>query len=197
MSESWDEHAPEWDGNADVRLYAEQAFASLGAIADITDPVWRSKRVLDFGCGTGLLAEKIAPFVTEVIAVDSSAEMVAVLRAKGIGNVTALHADILDEQFDRETGWFSDFDLICASSVCAFLADYEAAVRLLAGALKPGGRFVQWDWQGDEADGFGLSETRIENALKAAGLRAIRVEKAFSMQSEEGAMPVLVGSGMA
>ena len=39
-------------------------------------------RVLDFGCGTGLLTEKIAPLVNEIVAIDSSPKMIEVLRKK-------------------------------------------------------------------------------------------------------------------
>ena len=81
MSEdSWGEQAPTWDTNPAVVAYADAAFASLG------DRIRPGMRVLDFGCGTGLLTERIAPHVAEVMAVDASPAMIEVLTAKRLPN---------------------------------------------------------------------------------------------------------------
>ena len=195
MSDSWNEHADGWDANPAVKHYADQAFASLDARLGITAAGWASGRVLDFGCGTGLLAGKIAPNVHEVIAVDSSDRMIAVLKNKGIRNITAVHGDILDHDFPLDPRAFADFDLVYASSVCSFLPDYPNAVAALARMLRPGGDFVQWDWLASGSDGFGLSEAEIRRALGAAQLHDIRVEPAFEIEAEGAALPVLVGTG--
>tara|TARA_R110002020_G_scaffold87061_1_gene214887 strand:+ start:2209 stop:2802 length:594 start_codon:yes stop_codon:yes gene_type:complete len=196
MSDDWDKHAATWDANADARFYAEQAFASLNALIKLRDTSWKSKRVLDFGCGTGLLAEKIAPYVKELVAIDTSQRMIAALTKKNIGNVTAIHADFLDSDYQHEGNRFSDFDLVYAASVCSFLPSYEHAVAVLTRALKQGGHFVQWDWQASAEDGFGLTETQFGDALKRARLGSIRVEPAFAIQADGQTMPVLIGSGV-
>ena len=67
---------------------------SLIRHVNVDDNEWKSKRILDFGCGTGLLTEKLAPLVREVIAVDTSPNMIDVLRRKEIGNVTTICTDI-------------------------------------------------------------------------------------------------------
>lgn len=55
------------------------------------------ERLLDLGCGTGLLALRVAPFVAEVVAVDPSAEMLAVggreAERLGIDNVRWLQGE--------------------------------------------------------------------------------------------------------
>ena len=79
MTDNWNEHASSWDDKPEVKLYADKAFASLVAQTDLRGAGWTSKRVLDFGCGTGLLAQKVAPYVGELIAVDTSEKMIAVL----------------------------------------------------------------------------------------------------------------------
>jgi len=195
MTDSWNEHADGWDDNAAVQLYASRAFASLDARIDFGRAGWKSRRVLDFGCGTGLLAEKIAPHVHEVMAVDTSEQMVAVLQGKGIRNVTAVHGDILDNDFAADERRYSDFDLICASSVCSFLPDYQNAVTALARLLRPAGHFVQWDWLASDGDGFGLSEVQIRDALGRAQLHNIQVEPAFEIEADGQTLPVLVGFG--
>ena len=165
MTDTWNKHADGWDDNPDVKLYADQAFASLVSTTDIRGPGWASKRVLDFGCGTGLLAQKVAPHVCELIAVDTSEKLIAVLENKHIPNVIAVHGDILATDHRCDVDLKLGFDLIYASSVCGFLADYEGAVLALGRLLRPGGRFIQWDWRASDGDDFGLSENKIRNAL--------------------------------
>ncbi len=196
MTDDWNDYADGWDDNDDVRRYASRAFTTLDEHLDIRGKYWRSKRVLDFGCGTGLLAEKIAPFVEEVVAVDTSENMIAVLQEKQLHNVRAVHGDILAGDVSGLENGFSDFDLICASSVCAFLPDYSGAVAVLAGLLNKGGHFVQWDWHASDDDGFGLTPNQMKAALEAATLGSIRVEQIFEFKSEEQVMPVLIGAGV-
>ncbi len=147
MTDTWDDHADGWDDKAAVKLYADHSFASLVAKTDLCNAGWSSKRVLDFGCGTGILAQKIAPHVDELVADDTSEAMIAVLRNKNIRNVIAVHGDILATDYQSEADLDSKFDLIYASSVCGFLPDYSNAVQALARLLKLGGYFIQWGWR--------------------------------------------------
>lgn len=56
MSESWDDYADEWDDNGDDIRYSEEALRTLnGAYYPA------GLDILDFGCGTGLLTEKLSP----------------------------------------------------------------------------------------------------------------------------------------
>lgn len=197
MTDTWNGHADGWDDNPDVKFYADQAFASLVSTIDFRGTGWTSKRVLDFGSGTGLLAQKVAPYVGELIAVDTSDRMIAILENKNITNVSAVHVDILAAEHRCEVDLQSGFDLIYASSVCSFLPDYESAVLALARLLRPGGSFIQWDWQASDGDDFGLSENRIRDALQTAGFGSIRVRQAFTIETDGKTMPVLVGAGIA
>ena len=192
MRDEWKAHAEIWDQNDDARFFSEQAFSSLIEHVDLHDEAWRARRVFDFGCGTGLLTQQLAPWVAEVVALDASPAMLEVLRAKAIPNVRVVGADIDDEAV-HTAGWFADFDLIVASSVCSFLPDYPATLRRLAQALAPGGTFVQWDWLlGDDADegDDGLTLTTVTQALVGAEWVASKVESAFSIGDDA---PVLIG----
>lgn len=193
MAESWDEHAKSWDQEEPIRVYADQAFASLIEHVHVRDKGWTSKRVLDFGCGTGLLTEKLAPLVGEIVAVDTSSAMIDVLRQKRIGNVTAICDDIIDGSRPISEARLSNFDLIVASSVCSFLPDYEIAVEILSSSLSPTGYFVQWDWLSAGEDGFGLTTDRISSAFAGANLRCIHVDQAFNIKIDDEEMPVLIG----
>lgn len=197
MTDTWNDHADGWDDNPDVKFYADQAFASLVATTDVRSPSWASKRVLDFGSGTGSLAQKVAPYVSELIAVDTSEKMIAVLEKKNIPNVIAVHGDILVANHEHDLDLKSGFDLIYASSVCGFLPDYEGTVLALAQLLRVGGRFIQWDWQAADGDDIGLSKPKVRDALQTANFGSIQVEQAFSIETDEQTLPVLIGTGVA
>lgn len=193
MSEDWDEHAKNWDRDQQVRHYADQAFVSLTEHLNVHANEWKSKRILDFGCGTGLLTEKLAPLVRDVIAVDISPVMIDVLHKKEIGNVTAICVDMDDHAVRSSASWFSDFDLIVASSVCGFLPNYEYTVGVLSKTLNAAGYFVQWDWLSSGDDDSGLTMDRVSNAFGGADLECIHVGEAFAITVGDEKMTVLLG----
>jgi SAM-dependent methyltransferase len=187
----WDDHAAGWDSDEDVRAYAELAFRSLTeAIAPLL-PDLSERRVLDFGCGTGLLSEKLAPLCREIVAVDTSAGMIAALRDKlakgGEEKIRPLRTEITATAVTRHPELAETFDLIVASSVCSFLPDYEATLRDLALLLKPGGCFAQWDWSAD------LPAARIRSAYQQTGWETLVVEEAFALTVEGESLPVVMG----
>jgi len=75
-ADSWDDFAADWDNEPDVRKYADKAFESWQRKAAPLISSMAETRVLDFGCGTGLLTEKLAPLCQHVVAVDTSVEKI-------------------------------------------------------------------------------------------------------------------------
>lgn len=189
MSQEWDEYASDWDSNEDVIAYSEKAFKTLLDAVDI-----KHMRVLDFGCGTGLLTERMSPLVKEIVALDSSKQMINRLVKKKLANVITV-SEQLSESLIRESELFAEkFDLIVASSVCSFLPEYEKTLSLLKSLLVDGGIFIQWDWLSEESGcGFGLSLEQVENAYKNTGLKLQTLKQVFYMESSEGEIPVLFG----
>ncbi len=189
MSESWDQYAEGWDSNADAILFSENAYNSLCRISDLD-----GLAILDFGCGTGLLTERMASRAERVLALDSSAKMISVLRQKRLRNVETLVGELSENAIKTTSALQSKFDMIVASSVCAFIDDYEGTLRLVKNLLKPGGIFVQWDWFGDAAStNFGLTAEAVESAFVAAGLRVSSIDKPFSVNNKSMPMQVLMG----
>lgn len=83
-------HAGHWDdlrGELFGRRFTDQALLGL------LDPAWT---VADLGCGTGNAAELLAPWVAEVVAVDSSPEMLDAARRRlpGCDNIRFVLADL-------------------------------------------------------------------------------------------------------
>lgn len=189
MSDSWDDYADSWDANPDVATYADKAFDSLCQVISLD-----GLKVLDFGCGTGKLTEKIADAAASVVGVDTSTKMIAVLRQKSIPNLTPLAGDISSVPITQHPALKGDFDLVVASSVCAFVDDFESTLLVLKSLLKDGGTFIQWDWQrsSSQAD-FGFTIESITEAYANVGLELVRVTQAFSLPAEDGSMTVLMG----
>lgn len=146
-------------------------------------------RVLDFGCGTGLLTDLLVEVAASITGVDTSRGMLAVLDRKiddrGWTTVAAVPAVPPDEVFD----------LVVCSSVCSFVDDYPGIVLDLVTRLRPGGVFVQWDWERVDDDPHGLGRDEIRSALRHAGLERIDVRTAFTVEMEGEDMQPLVGHG--
>ncbi len=186
----WDEYAAGWDEALGTRVYAEGAYRSLLDVLDADARSLDGLRVLDFGCGTGLLTEFLVHRVLSVDAVDTSAAMRQILSSKvierGWGNV-AVHADLPD----------GPFDLVVCSSVLGFVDDYPAVVARLADRLVPGGLFVQWDWARDDEDpgSGGLDPDEMRATLEAAGLSGVAVGVGFEASVDGEEMRPLMGRG--
>jgi len=191
MGNEWDDYAEGWDSDPSARAYADAAFDSLVELLESVDSALEGASVLDFGCGTGLLTEKMVTGGATVFAVDTSPAMLDVVRAKVVerGWATVRLSDTVPG--DEKT-----FDLVVCSSVCAFVDDYPATVAQLVTCLRPGGAFVQWDWERTGDDEFGLSRQEISAVLAGAGLDGITVRPAFSVDVEGHTMSPLVGSGL-
>lgn len=190
MSDSWDEYASDWDANKDAKAYAENAFETLCDTVNFND-----LNVLDFGCGTGLLTEKLSPIANQIVALDSSQKMIDVLNDKTLINVSTLSTFLSKESIDANQILHGRFDLIVASSVCSFLTNYEDTLILLKSLLTKNGVFVQWDWLAkEEGVGPGLTENKVQSALHSAGFNTINITQPFILESSKGSMAVLMAS---
>ena len=94
-------------------------------------------RVLDLGCGTGLVGVELSEIAGEIVGVDLSAEMLSRSREKGV--YAALHhAEVAAWLKTDDTR----YDLITAAEVVIYLGDMAPIMPLIARRLAPGGRFI-------------------------------------------------------
>ncbi len=189
MDNEWDEYAQDWDGDETAVRYAKEAFNALSKLVNVA-----GAKLLDFGCGTGLLTERLSPLANHIVALDTSSKMLAVLSGKNFPNVTTINEPLSVELIAAHSSFRKGFDVVVASSVCGFLPDYEATLSLVKSLLDPAGTFVQWDWlsQGEESD-FGLSEARVISAYKQSGMSLVALTQPFSISAGGNVMPVLMG----
>jgi len=94
----------------------------------------REARVLELGCGTGLILQRVAKVARDAVGIDLSEGMAQRARERGldvrIGNVCELPFD------DGE------FDLTYSFKVLAHVPEVEEALREAARVTKPGGHLV-------------------------------------------------------
>jgi len=91
------------------------------------------ERILDVGCGDGVLTKKIADLGCHVVGVDSSPELVACARKLGL--------EVLEQSATRmQPG--RRFDAVFSNAALHWIKDADAVIARVAGALRPRGRFV-------------------------------------------------------
>ena len=118
-----------------ARRYAETAHfvPELGAaVLDLLAP-YPGERVLDLGCGDGVLTDRIVASGAAVVAVDAAPDMVAAARVRGIDARVMRGQDLT---FERE------FDAVFSNAALHWMRPPEAVLSGVRRALKPGGRFV-------------------------------------------------------
>jgi trans-aconitate methyltransferase len=93
------------------------------------------ERILDLGCGPGQLTAKIAEAGAHVVGIDSSPDMIGQARQ----NYPKLDFRLLNA---TQFNFPEEFDAVFSNAVLHWVTDAEAAVRNIAEALRPGGRFV-------------------------------------------------------
>ena len=91
--------------------------------------------ILDLGCGTGHLTEKLASFGANVVGIDSAKTMIEQARSH-YPNLEFEVADATDLQFPEQ------FDAVFSNAVLHWIKEHDKVVAGINRALIPGGRFV-------------------------------------------------------
>ena len=108
-------------------------------VSDLGQPVLdllaprAGERILDLGCGDGVLTERLVAAGCRVVGVDGSPAQVAAARARG------LDAHVMDGQaltFENE------FDAVFSNAAMHWMKRADAVIAGVHRALHPGGRFV-------------------------------------------------------
>lgn len=157
----------------------------------------RFKRVLDLGCGTGLMGEAVRGRAEELVGVDLSEKMVETARRK----------QVYDRLAVADLAYFlaaepEPFDLILAADVFVYLPDLKPVCAAVAHKLLPDGQFA-YTVETHEGDGailrdtlrFAQGERHLREAASAAGMQIRLLENVAIRQEQnlpvEGLLAVL------
>src|SRR5262245_5771995 len=119
----------------DPAVYARNAryVSDLGApVVELLAPK-AGERILDLGCGDGVLTKKLVDLGCEVVAIDSSAAQIEAARKLG------LDAHVMNGE---ELPFHEEFDAVFSNAVLHWIKNADPMIAGVYRALKPGGRFV-------------------------------------------------------
>ncbi|MCL2228581.1 MAG: class I SAM-dependent methyltransferase [Firmicutes bacterium] len=186
----FDKDALTWD--------TERAIKRAKVISEkIFDTIKTKKdgRVLEWGCGTGLVSFNLKDQFKEIVLMDSSKGMIDVLKDKikvaNAKNMQPVHMDFFTEDFDG-----AKFDAIYNSMALHHVADTNGAVKKFFDMLNPGGKIsiVELDaedgsFHGDIENYEGLNgfeHDYLRGVFEKVGFKNIKIETFYS-----GIRPVL------
>src|SRR5215471_19189684 len=138
----------------DPATYARNArfVSDLGApVVELLAPK-PGQRILDLGCGDGVLTKKLADIGCEIVAIDSSGPQIEAARKLG------LDAHVMPAE---ELQFQGEFDAVFSNAVLHWIKRVDLVMTGVYRSLKPGGRFVA------ECGGYGCVH-KIRTALVQA-----------------------------
>ena len=164
-----------WDAERE-RLFGRGI--ELRAFPALLDPTWV---VADLGCGTGIVADALAPHVRRVVGVDTSPFQLkeARRRLRRHANVELREAALEALPLDA-----ASVDAALLVLVLHYLPEPLQALEEAVRVLRPGGRLLVLDMEAHAREEYrlrlrhvwqGFAREQIEEWLHEAGLQAVRV----------------------
>lgn len=95
----------------------------------------KGERILDIGCGTGDLADKLFQYEVDVTGIDKSENMINQACIK-YPHIRFMAKDVLEMEYNNS------FDAIFSNATLHWIKEPQQALSRIYTSLKPGGRFV-------------------------------------------------------
>lgn len=191
--------AKDWDSKSNRVNIAKTAVENIENIIDI-----KGLDILDYGCGTGLIAFGLSQNAKNVLGMDSSNGMLDVFNKKakelGFENAASMKHDANHDELPK-----CSFDLIVTSMTLHHIKDTDAFVKKCKYSLRPGGYLCISDL--NEEDGkfhdkgnegvehFGFSKETIADLYNDNGFELIYLEDIFSVSKPSKEYPVFLAIG--
>jgi ubiquinone/menaquinone biosynthesis C-methylase UbiE len=139
----------------------------------------KSKSLIDYGSGTGLVSLELADLVDSILLVDSSQQMLEVAKAKisrrGITNSKVLFSDFTQESYELKA------DIVTLSLVLLHIPDTKKILQELFSILNHGGKLIIIDFDKNDKINHpkvhnGFSHEELENRLSEVGFKSIEMK---------------------
>ncbi len=166
--------AGQWD-----RL-REELFGSTSHLRALVGLLDSALVVGDLGCGTGQVSEWLAPFSEQIIAVDSSKEMLKAARERLAGQK---HIELRQGPLEKLPIDNGELDVALLMLVLHHLPEPKRALVEAARTLKSGGRLLVLDMLPHDRESYrqtmghvwmGISEKQMNQWLQEAGFTSVR-----------------------
>lgn len=181
----FDSRARSWDSNP---VHMERSGTIAAKILEMI-PVDSRMRALEYGAGTGILGSMLATHFKEIVLMDSSKEMVEVMKEKisanSIENLIPVVGDLEKEEYCGE-----QFDLIYSQMVFHHIDDIGFLLGRLYKLLKPGGYLAIADLYKEDGsfhgEGFsghnGFDVGILQSTLESCNFSNVKTEPCFTMK---------------
>lgn len=192
----FDERAKDWDKKQTTLDKSDACINHLKEKIDFSN----IKNILDYGCGTGLIAFNLVEENNEVLGLDNSIGMVEEfnkkVKEKNLSNIKAKKHNILEEDLPKNS-----FDLIVISMSLHHIEDIDMFFKKSFEALKNGGYICINDL--DKEDGsfhakhnnegvyhFGFSKDELVETAKKIGFSDSSFDIVYIFERENGNFPI-------
>lgn len=133
----------------------------------------RSKSLIDYGSGTGLVGLALADLVESILLVDSSQQMLEVAQAK-ISRSAIRNAKVLYTDFTKESPELQA-DIVLVSLVLLHVPDTKNIVQELYNTLTDGGKLIIIDFNKNEK----VTHPKVHNGFVHEELKELLSEVGF------------------
>jgi cyclopropane fatty-acyl-phospholipid synthase-like methyltransferase len=164
----------------------------------------KDMNILDFGSGTGLLTQEIAPFVKSITGVDMSTAMNKVLRAKTDGfacDLEVLELDITKEDYSHK---LANLDGIISSMTIHHIENTEDLFTKFYNLLNENGTIGLADLEKEDGSfhtsdtgvfHFGFDKDEFLNIAKKVGFKDLKIETISVSSKPHGDFPIFLLTG--
>jgi predicted TPR repeat methyltransferase len=184
---SFDERAKNWDKSS-RRFQVAKSFADFVKQNINID---KNMDLLDYGCGTGLVAYQFDGMVSSITGMDSSQKMLEEFIAKKEdSNIKALKHDINSDSLPKES-----FDIIVSSMTMHHIKDVNRFFAQAFDSLKSGSYLAIADLDAEDGtfhdrgnDGvehFGFAKDEVEKFFAQNGFELLKYDYTFQIDKND------------